>query len=145
MLDSRHRKDEKDYTIHQDGPINAEPASDKLAARWTTPISLSYMRNHGDVLHIDRKTYELAIDFEDSLRSLLDDGAVLARSKSVGMTEIRKSGRCELDAALQCAGNRRDELNERNEVEGIKWSDGSVLNARWSGGLDRICRALPAH
>lgn len=146
MPDLGPSKDKVDYLIHQDGPINAEPASEKLTTSWTTPISLSYMRNHGEILHIDRKTYKLAIDVEESLRDLLADDAALAHSTSVGMMEILESGRWELDAALQCAGNRREELDERAEVEGIKWSDGSVLNAKWNGefpaGVMNACTTI---
>lgn len=126
-------KQESDFVVHQDGPLNAEPVSDKLAQSWRTPISLAYMRNHGDILHIGRETYALAIDVEDALRSLLKKDAALSNFTSVGMQEICETGRCELHAALQCAGNRRDELDQRSEVEGIKWSDGSVLNAKWTG------------
>ncbi len=34
---------------------------------------------------------------------------------------------------LQCAGNRREEMNERKEVEGIQWGPGTILNAEWEG------------
>lgn len=33
----------------------------------------------------------------------------------------------------QCAGNRRSEMNERLETEGLPWGSGTILNARWAG------------
>lgn len=126
-------KDKGDFIIHQDGPINAEPAKEQLAESWRTPASLSYMRNHGDVLHLAREGYELVIDVEEGLRSALQTGASFANKTSLGLKQILETGRQELDASLQCAGNRRNELNERAEVEGIQWSAGTVLNAKWSG------------
>jgi sulfite oxidase len=44
----------------------------------------------------------------------------------------------EITAALQCAGNRRHDMRSRvNDVEGIDWGDGAVMNAQWGGFLLR--------
>lgn len=126
-------KDQANYIVHQDEPINAEPSAAKLADRWETPAKLAYMRNHGEVLHLDKQAYQLRVDIEPDLQPSLVRSAPLAGQTSVGLEEILESGRRTLDAALQCAGNRRKELDERHEVEGIKWKSGTVLNAKWSG------------
>ena len=38
-----------------------------------------------------------------------------------------------MEATLQCAGNRRDELDAVDEVEGTKWQLGAIGNAIWRG------------
>lgn len=136
MTDFRGAKSDSDYIVHQDGPINAEPKPEQLADQWKTPASLGYMRNHGEILHLDKASYRLKIEVEDVLKTLLLRDTAYADITSLGLEEIiEKCGRVELAAALQCAGNRRDELDAREEVEGIKWSSGTVLNAKWSGEL----------
>lgn len=136
VLDQVAGKSDSDYIIHQDGPVNAEPEREQLANQWKTPASLGYMRNHGEILHLDKANYRLKIGVEDVLKTLLLPDTAFADITSVGLEEIiEKCGRTELAAALQCAGNRRDELDAREEVEGIKWSSGTVMNAKWSGEL----------
>lgn len=45
----------------------------------------------------------------------------------------------DVTAALECAGNRREELceSEHGKAEGIQWKAGVISNAVWSGASVR--------
>ena len=98
-------KDSDVFTVHQKDPLNAEPDADTLIdSGWKTQKKHGYLRNHGDVLHLDRKGYQLSIDIEDSLRPLLDPTANLAKNCSGGSIDldtILRCGKVNLAAALQ--------------------------------------------
>lgn len=38
-----------------------------------------------------------------------------------------------ITATLQCAGNRRSEMNKARQVKGLNWGVGAIGNATWSG------------
>lgn len=38
-----------------------------------------------------------------------------------------------INATLQCAGNRRTEMNKFEPVKGLQWNGGAIGNASWSG------------
>jgi sulfite oxidase len=147
-------KDDARYTIHQDGPVNAEPEPALLLSDsktdWTTPRSSMYMRNHGAVLHLPAEGYTLALEVDPVLADRFSSAAGFGGSASATaptFVQERKDGRISLArlqdgmrddritlaAALQCAGNRRAEMGATKEVEGLPWGAGTVLNATWAG------------
>ncbi|RPD72460.1 molybdopterin binding oxidoreductase [Lentinus tigrinus ALCF2SS1-7] len=102
-------------------PFNAEPTAAALVQFPITPDDLVYCRNHGPVLDLDESTYAIEVHGLQGLRSFT-------------MTELRESfPRVEVVAALQCAGNRRKEMNEKKPVHGVLWHDGVIANCRWAG------------
>lgn len=129
-----------DFTIHQESPLNAEPSASSLVVargdrnsdndRWITPVSHQYLRSHGDVLHLPREGYKLRLALPRSDLKSDDDFEEIEMSPDEMLDQL---GRTQLDAALQCAGNRRAEMNARKEVEGIPWGAGTIFNAAWSG------------
>ncbi|OCH83981.1 molybdopterin binding oxidoreductase [Obba rivulosa] len=103
-------------------PFNAEPTAAALVEFPITPDELVYCRNHGPVLELDDDRYTIRVN-----------GAVDAE-RSFTMRELRESfPRVEVVAALQCAGNRRKEMNEVKPVHGILWDDGVICNTKWAG------------
>jgi sulfite oxidase len=104
-------------------PYNAETPPVLLAENLLTPNELFYVRNHLPVPDIDAKNYvlEIAIEGRDEpLRLTLDD-------------LISKFPKHEVDVTLQCAGNRRTDLNKVKEVRGLAWDIGAIGTAKWGG------------
>jgi len=94
-----------------------------------TPEDLVYCRNHGPVEEIDQDQYSITINggVEKHLRLSLHDLRTL-------FTKVQ------VVAALQCAGNRRNEMGAIKKVSGIGWEDGVICNSHW-GGV-RVCDVL---
>ena len=84
-------------------------------------------RTHGAVQHLDAASYRLRISGN------------VARELVLSVDELRKRfGHQTLTAALQCAGNRRADLQEVKKTAGDPWSAGRdrqcVLDGRSATG-----------
>ncbi|KAI0351778.1 molybdopterin binding oxidoreductase [Trametes cingulata] len=102
-------------------PYNAEPPAAALVEFPITPEDLIYCRNHGPVLEYDDETFVVTVKGTQG-------------SRTFTAKELRESfPRAEVVAALQCAGNRRKEMDEVKKVKGVLWNDGVICNARWTG------------
>ena len=113
----------EDMIVHRTDPYNAEPAPYALAGGHLTPVDTFYSRNHGRVPDLDRATWRLRVDglvatpLELTLERLQDD------------FEQRT-----VTATLQCAGNRRADLNRVRRVPGEDpWGPGATSTATWTG------------
>ncbi|KAI9061206.1 molybdopterin binding oxidoreductase [Trametes sanguinea] len=107
--------------VRADQPFNAEPTAAALVEFPITPEELIYCRNHGPVIEYDDDTFTLQVDGVEG-------------SRIFTMKELREEfPRVEVVAALQCAGNRRKEMDEVKKVHGVLWNDGVICNARWAG------------
>lgn len=109
--------------VQTTAPYTAEPPAQTLVSSQYTPNELFYVRNHMPVPTIDASEYRLRIVGRDgtSLAKLtLDD----LRSKFEKVT---------VSATVQCAGNRRNELDRFKKVKGGSWEIGAISNARWTG------------
>ena len=108
--------------VHSIEPLNAEPPLERLTASFITPQRDLYIRTHGAVQHLDEASHRLRIT-----------GRV-TRELELSVAELRErfAGRT-VTAALQCAGNRRADLQEVAKTAGDPWSGGAVGNARWTG------------
>ncbi|KAI0925841.1 hypothetical protein AcV5_008464 [Taiwanofungus camphoratus] len=103
-------------------PYNAEPAPAALVEFSLTPEDLMYCRNHGPVQDYDEDNFTVHVT-----------GAVHADT-SFSVKQLRTSfPKAEVVAALQCAGNRRKEMNTIKKVHGVLWADGVVCNVKWAG------------
>ncbi|EKM58397.1 uncharacterized protein PHACADRAFT_252682 [Phanerochaete carnosa HHB-10118-sp] len=103
-------------------PFNAEPLASALVQFAITPDDLVYCRNHGPVEDLDHDAYAMAVEGGSS--------GIVRYSMADLETKFEKY---EVVAALQCAGNRRKEMDKVKKVNGILWDDGVVCNARWGG------------
>lgn len=103
-------------------PLNAEAPLAELAGRMVTPQELFFIRTHGDVPRIDAARHRLAITGRVS--TPLDLSLAELRNAFAPRT---------VTAALLCAGNRREELNEVETVAGTNWRQGAIGNAEWTG------------
>ncbi|XP_043537803.1 sulfite oxidase, mitochondrial [Chiloscyllium plagiosum] len=103
-------------------PFNAEPPVELLSENYITPNEIFFKRNHLPVPEVDPKTYRLQVIGEGlkSIQLTLDD----LKTKFPKHT---------ITATLQCAGNRRSEMNAVRQVKGLNWGMAAIGNATWRG------------
>uniref|UniRef100_A0A6B2L3C7 sulfite oxidase n=2 Tax=Arcella intermedia TaxID=1963864 RepID=A0A6B2L3C7_9EUKA len=103
-------------------PFNAETPVALLGDRFLTSNELFFVRNHLPVPKVDPKNYKLEVSLEgkDPIYFTLEELQT-------------KFPIYEVTATIQCAGNRRREMNQSKEVKGIAWQGGAISNATWTG------------
>ena len=102
-------------------PYNAEPTPGALIERFLTPQALFYVRSHGAVpdLPADHRIEVSGMSME-------------RRSFSVEELKSALATRT-VTAVLQCAGNRRTDLQQFAKTSGDPWDVGAIGNAEWTG------------
>jgi len=104
-------------------PFNAEPPPNVLADNFITPNEVFYVRNHLPVPDVDADSYELEIVIEGK-----EEPVVLS------LEDIKtKFAKVSVTSAVQCAGNRRSEMNAVKNLKGLPWGRAAIGNATWSG------------
>ena len=120
-------------------PYNAEPSAAALVEFPITPEDLIYCRNHSPVLDLDESTYTVDIHGAEGTKSFTVEElrTNFARVEVVAALQVRPRPSIlyveTLMDGLQCAGNRRKEMDEVKKVKGVLWNDGVIANARWAG------------
>ena len=119
--------------VHSETPFNAEPSLATLCANHVTDQADFYVRSHGNTPDIDAETFALVVD-----------GLVKAPLR-LSMKELSGLPQRTVEAAMQCAGNRRADMLKVRPVSGDPWSAGAIGNALWTGvALADILRAAGA-
>ena len=104
-------------------PFNAETPSVLLAENYITPNDIFFVRNHLPVPRVDPEEYRLVIQ-----------GEGLTNTLSLSLHDLKtKFPLHVVTATIQCAGNRRIELNRVKPVKGIPWTGGAIGTAEWGG------------
>nr|XP_020448909.1 sulfite oxidase, mitochondrial isoform X2 [Monopterus albus] len=103
-------------------PFNAEPPPEILTDSYITPSAFFFKRNHLPVPQVDPASYQLVVEGLP--------GGVLKLSLEELKTKFPKHT---VTATLQCAGNRRSEMNKVKQVKGLNWGLAAIGNATWSG------------
>lgn len=100
---------------------------------------MAYDRNHGPIQHLDAKSHKVVIKADSTCPPKSDIVVPANLSVTLSVSDLETQfQQHSVICALQCAGNRRHEMRERlNEVEGIDWGDGAVMNAKWTGPVLR--------
>ncbi|KAK2821423.1 hypothetical protein Q7C36_020766 [Tachysurus vachellii] len=107
-------------------PFNAETPAAILTDSYITPSAIFFKRNHFPVPCVDPKTYVLKIEG-------LPGGTV-----SLTLDDLKSHfPKHTVMATLQCAGNRRSEMNKVKQVRGLNWGIAAISNATWSGAYLR--------
>lgn len=102
--------------VQQRDPFNAEPYPDALIASHITPQAIFYVRSHGNV------------------PSLEQDHEVLVGDRAWSRAAFEQTFETRSVAAtLQCAGNRRADLQHVAKTSGDPWGVGAIGNAIWTG------------
>ncbi len=108
--------------VHSAEPLNAEPPLDRLRARFLTDSDDFYVRSHGDTPRLDASTHRLRID------------GLVARPLDLSLDDLRRRfPERRVTAVLQCAGNRRADLQPVRATTGDPWSAGAIGHAEWTG------------
>ncbi|XP_030585953.1 sulfite oxidase, mitochondrial isoform X2 [Archocentrus centrarchus] len=103
-------------------PFTAEPPPEILSDSYITPSVFFFKRNHLPVPQVDPASYRLHVEGLP--------GGVLTLSLGDLKTRFPKHT---VTATLQCAGNRRSEMNKVRQVKGLNWGIAAIGNATWSG------------
>ena len=110
-----------DMIERKSDPYNAEPTPSALIERFLTPQALFYVRSHGPVP-----------DLPANHRIEVSGTGMASRSFSVEELKATFSTHS-VTAVLQCAGNRRTDLQQVGKTSGDPWDVGAIGNAEWTG------------
>ena len=120
MFDSLRSK--PNLLVRSAHPYNAETPLDRLLASSMTAAADFYVRSHGDIPHLDPATHRLRV------------GGKVAAPLDLSMAELRdRFPERSVTAVLQCAGNRRADLQAVRPTTGDPWAAGAIGNAEWTG------------
>ncbi len=112
----------KHLIVHGEAPYNAEPPLDRLRAAFRTGTGDFYVRSHGDLPEIDEDSYRLAI------------GGSVTRPMDLSLDDLKaRFPEVTVTAVMQCAGNRRYDMQAVAPVSGDPWAPGAIGNADWTG------------
>lgn len=115
------------FVVRQAEPFNGGAPPELLRQHPRTPNDLFFVRSHGNVPVIDAERYRLQV------------GGAVTRGLLLSLSELGLIARRHtVEATLQCAGNRRHQMNAvRSIPDEVLWGDEAVSNAEWSGVLLR--------
>ncbi|KAF8320313.1 molybdopterin binding oxidoreductase [Clavulina sp. PMI_390] len=124
--------------VLQQHPFNAQPNPRELTESFVTPIEKAFARNHGSIPEIAEDSYSLQLTLSPAVcRELVAAGLkcepINAQLSLADIKTIVKQS--DLVAALECAGNRRSEMNIEKKTEGIEWGSSVISNIEWQGPL----------
>jgi sulfite oxidase len=114
--------DETGQIVHSREPYNAEPPLHRLRAAFLTPRRIFYVRSHGTIPSLDAATHVITVDGRVGKTLRLTAPALQAAFRH--RTVI---------ATIQCAGNRRADLQQVAPTSGDPWAPGAIGNAEWTG------------
>ncbi len=120
--------------VHSETPYNAEPPLDRLRASAMTAQADFYVRSHGSIPALVEAKHRLRV--AGRVRAGLD----------LSMADLRRRfPEHTVTAVMQCAGNRRADMQEVRPTSGDPWAPGAIGNASWTGvALADLLRAAGA-
>ena len=120
--------------VHTRQPYNAEPELDRLRLAMITAQADFYVRSHGNIPQLDETGHRLRVR-----------GRV-ATPLDLSMPDLRKRfDERTITAVMQCAGNRRADMQTVRPTSGDPWAPGAIGNAAWTGvALADVLRAAGA-
>jgi len=107
--------------VHSEAPLNAEPPLARLRAAFLTPQPDFYIRSHGETPQLDAVTHRISVE-----------GVPQPQSFTLAELQSRFAHRT-VTAVMQCAGNRRADMQVVAPVSGDPWAPGAIGNATWTG------------
>ena len=109
--------------VHSIAPLCAGPDPGALVGEYLTGADLHFVRNHGDVPNVNESTYRLRVD------GLVDEPLELSLAALTSGFE-----HLSVTTTLQCAGNRRAELDRIEAFhDQVLWGGDAVSTAVWTG------------
>jgi sulfite oxidase len=120
-----------EFIARVEHPFNGGAPPALVAQNVITPNDLFFVRSHAGVPTVDPSTYRLTVD------------GMVRQPLSLSLDDLRHFPRRTLVAALQCAGNRRVEMEKIAPIpDEIIWGIEAVSNAEWGGVA--LCDVLEA-
>ncbi|SIR55305.1 MULTISPECIES: molybdopterin-dependent oxidoreductase [Acidiphilium] len=111
-----------DLIVHSKDPLNAEPPLAHLRENFITPQKFFYVRSHGNIPKLDPARHRLSVT------------GMVTTPLDLSMDELRtRFSKRQVTAVLQCAGNRRADMQQVKPVSGDPWAPGAIGNAEWGG------------
>lgn len=111
-----------DLIVHTAKPLNAEPPLDRLRSAFVTEVADFYIRCHGNLPDIDAGSHTLSVS--GLVDTPLDLTLADLQARFAASTVM---------AVMQCAGNRRADLQQVEKTSGDPWAPGAIGNAEWMG------------
>jgi sulfite oxidase len=121
-----------DLIVHSAKPLNAEPPLDRLRSGFVTKTADFYIRSHGNLPDLDADTHKVRVT--GKVRQPLDLTVADLKARFTAKT---------VAAVMQCAGNRRADMQQVEKTSGDPWAPGAIGNAEWTGAplTDVLCAA----
>lgn len=111
-----------DFIVRVEHPFNGGAPPSLAVQHVITPNDLFFVRSHADVPTVDPAAYRLTVD------------GLVRQPLSLSLDDLRGFPQHTLVAALQCAGNRRVEMEQVAPIpDEIIWGIEAVGNAEWGG------------
>ena len=108
--------------VHSETPFNAEPPLATLREHFLTAQPDFYVRSHGRIPAIDPATYRLTL------------GGQVTTPQDLSLADLKsRFPHHTVTATMQCAGNRRADMQQVRPTTGDPWSAGAIGNAEWTG------------
>jgi sulfite oxidase len=108
--------------VQSQSPYNAETPLPRLRAALVTPQPDFYVRSHGNIPALDGAKHRLRVD------------GLVSKPLDLSMAELhQRFPEHTVTAVIQCAGNRRADLQSVRPTLGSPWAPGAIGNARWTG------------
>ncbi len=108
--------------VHSETPYNAEPPLAQLRASAVTAQADFYVRSHGPIPALLADKHRLRV------------GGRVRAGLDLTMAELRRQfPERTVTAVMQCAGNRRADMQGVRPTSGDKWAPGAIGNASWTG------------
>ncbi len=124
----------RDLLVHSAEPLNAEPPLDRLRSAFVTPADTLYIRSHGGIPDIDPRAHKVRVTGQ--VRQELEVSLADVKNRFDART---------VTAVMQCAGNRRADLQRVEPTAGDPWGPGAIGNVAWTGApLADLLRAAGA-
>uniref|UniRef100_A0AC34GTI0 Sulfite oxidase n=1 Tax=Panagrolaimus sp. ES5 TaxID=591445 RepID=A0AC34GTI0_9BILA len=109
--------------VNQETPFNAESPNSLLMDHFLTPPEIFFVRNHMPVPDINEKDHRLNVE-----------GLSVKKSLILSVDQLKKNfEETSVTTAIQCAGNRRSDMNKYKKVQGLMWEGTAMGNAKWTG------------
>ena len=120
--------------VQSETPYNAETPLDRLRRSELTAQADFYVRSHGAIPTLTEADHRLRVG--GRVRTALDLSVPDLRRRFPERT---------VTAVMQCAGNRRADLQSVRPTSGNPWAPGAIGNAAWTGvALADVLRAAGA-
>ena len=108
--------------VRSETPFNAETPLDRLRRSDLTAQADFYVRSHGAIPKLTEAGHRLSVG--GRVQTRLDLSVADLRQRFVEHT---------VTAVMQCAGNRRADLQGVRPTTGDPWAPGAIGNAAWTG------------